>query len=332
MPLTLTLNKSTRGVSLLYYLLGVVGGGLIPLQSNANRGFGEYVSSYFHAVFNSLALSGLFFILIALVAKYLLRKKVRFWRIFRREVWHWRFLVAGTPGALYMIVSAWAMNEIGPASVSVATIVGMTFYALWSDWSELADKKNAVYSGACAIVATLCSALSVGFQDPQSTIVMLGLMLFVSVLSAGIVWQFGVLANIARESSVLSASIVSSATGALTTSILLVGAVLFAGAPLTIPFSVWPSQPNEWWMYGAPVAAIGIIALSTLVTGKIGQRQNAIVGAAGNAMVGFLLGIMSMGTGSFLWWALRIISCVAAIASVVFSRREQRPTGIGGYK
>lgn len=303
------------------YVLGTLGGTLIPLQGAAIRGLGEYIASYLHAVLMSLFVSGFFFIIISCVAG-LMGKDVRFWRIFRPGVWRWRYLIAGSPGALYMVVFALAIHEVGPATAVIATIAGQMLYGLLTDRRTLRkNRKNwrlAVIGAMLTFVAVLSTALSNGLQGPQ-TVLGIALTLGTGVLGATILWQFGTLATISKDTSVLAASIVSSFTGMMTAAAL-VG--LFA-RPRTISFSVWPTELSQWWMYAGPVTAVGIIALNVFVTAKIGKRRNAIAGAAGNVSAGFLLGIPGAGAASLLWWGLQVFGCVAAFTGVVISKREQ---------
>jgi uncharacterized membrane protein YdcZ (DUF606 family) len=303
------------------YLFGMLGGALIPLQGAANRGLGEYIASYFHAVLMSLTVSGVLFILIAFLAG-LMGKEVLFWRIFRPRVWRWRYLIAGSPGAVYMFVFALAIHEIGPAPAVIATIAGQMVYGVWSDWPILRknrrNKRIAVAGAVLTVVATGASALSNELRAPQ-TLLGLGLMLATGVLGAAILWQFGTLAAIREDSSTLAASIMSSLTGMLTAAALV---VCFA-QPKMIPFSAWPTAFTQWWMYAGPVTALGIIALNTLVTAKIGKRRNAIAGAAGNVSTGFLLGIPGASGASLLWWGLQSFGCIVAFLGVVLSKRER---------
>jgi uncharacterized membrane protein YdcZ (DUF606 family) len=303
----------------------MLGGALIPLQGAANRALGEYISSYLHAVLMSLTVSGLLFILIACAAR-LMGKEVLFWRIFRPGVWRWKYLIAGSPGALYMVVFALAIHEVGPAPAVIATIAGQMLYGVWADWSDLKkikkNKRLAVVGAVLTVVATASSALSQELHGSQ-TLVGLGLMVATGVLGAAILWQFGTLAAIREDSSTLAASIMSSLTGMLTAALLAVGGFWLFGQPGMIPFSDWPIALTQWWMYAGPVTALGIIALNTFVTAKIGKRRNAIAGAAGNVSAGFFLGIPGAAGASILWWGLQAFGCIVAFSGVVLSKRER---------
>jgi uncharacterized membrane protein YdcZ (DUF606 family) len=304
------------------YLLGMLGGGLIPLQGAANRGLGEYIASYLHAVLMSLTVSAVLFILIACVTR-LVGKEVLFWRIFRPSAWQWRYLIAGSPGALYMAVFALAIHEVGPATAVIATIAGQMVYGLRSEWFTLGkNRRLAVAGAALTFVAVFSTALSNGLRGPQTA---LGLVLTVGtgVLGAAILWQFGTLASIREASSTLAASIMSSLTGMLTAAALVWAGYRFFDKPGMIPFSAWPTAFTQWWMYAGPVTALGIIALNTFVTAKIGKRRNAIAGAAGNVGAGFALGIPGAGAASLLWWGLQVFGCVAAFVGVAISKRER---------
>lgn len=303
------------------YLLGMFGGGLIPLQGAANKGWGEHTGSYPHAVLMSLTVSAVLFILIACIAR-LIGKAVFFWRIFQPGVWRWRYLIAGSPGALYMVVFALAIHEVGPATAAIATIAGQMLYGVVDDRQTLRKNKKdmrlAIAGAMLTAMAIAGSALSNGLRGPQTTLGIV-LMFGTGVLGAAILWQFKTLAAIRESSSTLAASIVSSLSGVFTAAAL-VGC--FA-RPRMIPFSVWPTELSQWWMYAGPVTALGIIALNTLVTAKIGKRRNAIAGAAGNVSAGFLLGIPGAGAASLLWWGLQAFGCIAAFLGVALSKREQ---------
>lgn len=304
------------------YLLGMLGGGLIPLQGTANRGLGEYIASYLHAVLMSLTVSAVLFIVIACVVR-LMGKEVLFWRIFRPSVWRWKYLIAGSPGALYMVVFALAIHAVGPVSPVIATIAGQMLYGLKTDWFTLGKNRRLAVAGASlTFVAVFSSAASNELRGPQTA---LGLLLTVGtgVLGATILWQFGTLATIREDSSTLAASIMSSITGMLTAATLVWAGYRFLDKPGMIPFSAWPTAFTQWWMYAGPVTALGIIALNTLVTAKIGKRRNAIAGAAGNVTAGFVLGIPGAGAASLLWWGLQIFGCVAAFVGVAISKRER---------
>ena len=204
----------------------------------------------------------------------------------------------------------------------IATIAGQMLYGVVTDRRELRkNRKNWRLAVAGAVLTALAvgsSAISNGLQGPQ-TILGIVLTLGTAVLGASILWQFGTLAAIRESSSTLASCIMSSLTGMLTAAAL-VGC--FA-QPRMIPFSVWPTELSQWWMYAGPVTAVGIIALNTLVTAKIGKRRNAIVGAAGNVSAGFLLGIPGAGAASLLWWGLQVFGCITAFTGVVISKREQ---------
>jgi hypothetical protein len=199
-------------------------------------------------------------------------------------------------------------------------------YGVWGDWSELKkikkNKRLAVVGAALTVVATASSALSQELRGPQ-TFMGLGLMVATGVLGAAILWQFGTLAAIREDSSTLAASIMSSLTGMLTAALLVVGGFWFFDQPGMIPFSDWPTALTQWWMYAGPVTALGIIALNTFVTAKIGKRRNAIAGAAGNVSAGFFLGMPYAAEASTLWWGLQAFGCIAAFSGVVLSKRER---------
>jgi len=307
------------------YLTGMLAGSLISLQGAANRGWAEHTGSYLHAGLMSLTVSSMLFILISCVAG-LMGKEVLFWRIFRQGVWRWKYLIAGSPGALYMVIFALTIQEVGPATAVIATIAGQMLYGLLTDRRTLRkNRKNwrfAVVGAILTVMAVASSAISNGLEGPQTT---LGHVLTIGtgVLGATILWQFGTLAAISKDTSVLAASIMSSLTGMLTMATLVWASFQFFDKPWMIPFTAWPTEFSQWWMYAGPVTAVGIIALNTFVAAKIGKRRNAIVGAAGNVSAGFLLGIPGAGAASLLWWGLQVFGCITAFTGVVISKREQ---------
>lgn len=282
-------------------ILGSVGafvvGALITLQGVCNRALGRYLDgSYQHAGFISLFVSTSIFLLLAALRR-LLRPAFRHFGIELQplnirgvfaEASMWerlKFLCSGVPGACFVVVFAMTINMVTSAVAGPVGIAGILGVSVALNWNTSRRVRWLIATGSLLMVGAmfLVSISAISSPIQEASVVRVASMLTLSfLLGLGVGWQLLVLRDMRiRSSSALSAAIVSSLSG-LTTTMLVVLAMIPFG------WSLFPQRSLAELLtavlttsrgFGG-VSGFGLIYLGAIAAAALAAEYKSKLGSA----------------------------------------------------
>ncbi len=260
-------------------------GALIALQSRANGGLSHALGNALETSVISFG-SGLLLLTIAVLSSRRVREGLRGIRAAVRDgaLPRWQ-LLAGTGGATFVMVQAYAVPRVGVAILSVASIAGQSLASLVVDRVGLrAGVRHAISSRRIAAAAIACLAVYLSVADRVS-----GAFGALAALVVGA----GCIVAVQRA---LNAHITDYAANSYATTFvnfaagtsLLVVVNMFDVANLTRP----PLGAGDWWMYTGGAIGVLYIALFAVVVQRIGVLMSTVTSVGGQLLGSLVLDVL----------------------------------------
>ena len=276
------MHRNPHHVPLGTIAISTASGALIALQSRVNGGLSHALGNAMEAAAISFGV-GLVLLVIAALVSRRMREGVRGIRAAVREDrlprWH---LLAGTGGAVFVLVQSYAVPRVGVAILSVAGIAGQAVASLVVDRVGLrGDVRHALSPRRVAAAAIACLAVYVSVTDRMAG--GFGLIAVLAVGAGGIVAvQRALNAHITDHSSnSYATTLVNFASG----TVLLVAVNLLAIGAITPP----PLAAGDWWMYTGGAIGVLFIALFAVVVQRIGVLMSMVTSVGGQLLGSLLL-------------------------------------------